>query len=342
MIALRSLHRQIFVLEIPALCIKPERYVKPGIPTEPQQPIEPELLTEPKELVEREPSAEPEVPYKLELYAEPKRAVEQDVEPRSTIPIVNRTHTAVAYDAFSSSEDNSGSKYNNMPLDWGRLDTGIGGPEPELFCDYAMSLFVQAGHIEGDQKPAFRNHSAEELIYFDIEHQSISLSNSQRSILTSFNNVSRLFTLEGCVFYSINLVSLPKQRSRLAYDVHNLIHPLTRASGTIIVFLHDGCVMLSFMGFRHHCILSDWYTIDDDERKLLDKLDIANITIHSDADYFADFVYLLARPYYFASNDAPVFSLIPIDAFSRMEGDKLDREEINLIINDQLNASQRE
>jgi len=366
--------------EIPASYIKPELYVKPGIPTEPEksveleppaepelasesdapvepkppaefeahtepeQPIEPELPTKPRVPVELEPSVEPEVPYEPEWYAEPKRAVGQEVpvEPRSTIKIVNRTPTAVANNAFSSSEDNSGPEYNHMPLYWGRLDTVTGGHEPELFCDYVMSLFVQAGHIESDQKPEFSNHSAEELIYFDIENQSISLSDSQRSILTSFNNVSRLFTLEGCVFYSINLVSLPTQRSRLAYDVHNLIHPLTDVSGTIIVFLHDGCVMLSFMGFRHRCILSDWYSIDDDELRLLDKLDIANMTIYSDADYFADFVYLLARPYYFASNDAPVFSLIPIDAFSCIEGDELDREEINLIINDQLNASQRE
>lgn len=213
--------------------------------------------------------------------------------------------------------------------------------QPELFYEYAIALFVEAGHTDST-KPAFSNHSAERFVYFDFGDKSVSLSSSQRDLLRSFDNVSRLFTANGCEFFSINLSAMPRYRSAVAHDVHTMIHPLSGAQGTIVLFHCNGCVLLSFMGFGHHCMLSDWYTIPRDDLDLRDKLDIANMTILEDVDYFSDFVYILARPYYLVGKAPATLSLIPIDAHARIDSGELERDDIDLIVKEQLLAPQYE
>lgn len=213
--------------------------------------------------------------------------------------------------------------------------------QPELFNEYAIALFVEAGHTDST-KPAFSNHSAERFVYFDFGDKSVSLSSSQRDLLRSFDNVSRLFTANGCEFFSINLSAMPRYRSAVAHDVHTMIHPLSGAQGTIVLFHCNGCVLLSFMGFGYHCMLSDWYTIPHDDLDLRNKLDIANMTILEDVDYFSDFVYILARPYYLVGKAPATFSLIPIDAHARIDSGELERDDIDLIVKEQLLAPQYE
>lgn len=213
--------------------------------------------------------------------------------------------------------------------------------QPELFYEYAIALFVETGHTDSTE-PEFSNHSAERFVYFDFGDKSMSLSSSQRDLLRSFDNVSRLFTANGCEFFSINLSTMPRYRSAVAHDVHTMIHPLSGVQGTIVLFRCDECVLLSFMGFGHHCMLSDWYTIPDDDLELRDKLDIANMTILGDVDYFLDFVYILARPYYLVEKASATFSLIPIDARARIDNGELDRDDTDRIVKEQLLAPQYE
>ena len=76
--------------------------------------------------------------------------------------------------------------------------------------------------------------------------------------------------------------------------------------------------------------------------ELRDKLDIANMTILEDVDYFSDFIYILARPYYLAGKAPATFSLIPIDAHARIDSGELDRDDIDLIVKEQILAPQYE
>lgn len=206
--------------------------------------------------------------------------------------------------------------------------------EEERFFEYAIELFSKAGHAV-TANPEFVNHSAEQFVYFDCK-QAVSLSRTQRESLHSFCNVSRLFTFNNCVFFSIVLLTRRKDRSQAAHDIHTLLHPGTGARGSVCIFKCDDEVMLSFMGFGLKCILSDWYPIDDDFDELLDRLHIVNMSLDRDTDYFSDLIYSLARSYYFATKDPTVYELIPIDFFSGKSREDIDRDELNQIVIDEL------
>ena len=172
--------------------------------------------------------------------------------------------------------------------------------------------------------------------YFD-NRTDVSLTREQRSLFKAFNNVSRLFSVNRCVFFSINLLTSKVNRSQAAHDIHTMIHPVVEADGTICLFCHDDEVMLSFLGFGLRCILSDWYPMADENETLLEKLDIANFSIVRGTDYFSDMIYLLARNYY-QSGQPSTYELIPIDFISRAGVDEIDREALNQYVQDQLNA----
>lgn len=180
----------------------------------------------------------------------------------------------------------------------------------EKLYTYAMELFFKTGHV-ATLKPEFINHSPEQFAYFD-NRTDVSLTREQRSLFKAFNNVSRLFSVNRCVFFSINLLTSKVNRSQAAHDIHTMIHPVVEADGTICLFCHDDEVMLSFLGFGLRCILSDWYPMADENETLLEKLDIANFSIVRGTDYFSDMIYLLARNYY-QSGQPSTYELIPID-----------------------------
>lgn len=206
---------------------------------------------------------------------------------------------------------------------------------PETNYTYAMELFFKTGHV-ATLKPEFINHSPEQFAYFD-NRTDVSLTREQRSLFKAFNNVSRLFSVNRCVFFSINLLTSKVNRSQAAHDIHTMIHPVVEADGTICLFCHDDEVMLSFLGFGLRCILSDWYPMADENETLLEKLDIANFSIVRGTDYFSDMIYLLARNYY-QSGQPSTYELIPIDFISRAGVDEIDREALNQYVQDQLNA----
>lgn len=206
----------------------------------------------------------------------------------------------------------------------------------EDFYKCAMELFSNAGHIS-TLEPEFFNHSPEQFIYFDNKSE-ISLSQNQREMFKLFNNVSRLFSVNDCVFFSINLLTAQRYRSQAAHDLHTMMHPLIEADGTICLFKCNNEMILSFIGYGNRCVLSDWYPITDDYRTLLSKLDIANISIQSGVEYFADMVYILARSYYFAGCKLTIHDLLPVDFIYK----ELDREELNQIIKDTLSAPEHE
>jgi len=198
-----------------------------------------------------------------------------------------------------------------------------------------MELFSKSGHV-ATLKPEFINHSPEQFAYFDNKPD-VALSREQRNLFNAFNNISRLFSVNRCVFFSINLLLSNGKRSRVAHDIHTMIHPITEADGTICLFQYDDEIMLSFAGFGIRCILSDWYPMVDDNETLLTKVDIANMSIKRSVDYFRDMVYMLAR-YYYLSGQPSTYELLPIYFIANAGLDEVGRERINQYVQDQINA----
>lgn len=190
---------------------------------------------------------------------------------------------------------------------------------------YAMELFSKAGHV-ANTLPEYINYSAEQLVYVNSSSET-ALSREQRSQIKLFNMVSRLFTENQCAFFSLNLLSTKGNRSQTAHDIHTMIHPLIGTRGTVCMFRYDDEIMLSFMGFGLSCILSDWYLMEDDSDLLLKKLDIANVCVNNEYDYFMDMVYILARDYYISEKPS-IYEILP-SSFINTYTDIVDREALD-------------
>lgn len=208
----------------------------------------------------------------------------------------------------------------------------------ESFYTYAMKLFFKAGHVTTSE-PKFVNHSPEQFVYFD-NPSVVSLSPYQRSLFKMFNNISCLFLVNDCTFLSMSLLTARGNRSQAACDIHTMLHPIVGTDGTICLFRFDDEVMVSFVGYGVRCILSDWYPMDDNQEQLMKKLDIANVSIRSGYDYFSDMIYTASRQYYLIPQPM-VYDLFPIDFISNMEMNKVDKEELNEFIEQELAAPQR-
>lgn len=211
--------------------------------------------------------------------------------------------------------------------------------DDKSFYMYAMKLLSSTGHVSTSE-PKFSNHSPAQFMYFDNKSD-ISLSQNQRAMFKMFNCVSHLFSVHDCDFFSINLLTTKKNRSQVACDLHMMIHPIVEADATICLFRFNDEMILSFIGYGCHCILSDWYSLDDSNEQLVDKLNIANMSIRSGYEYFLDMVYTLARPYYLISPPTTQ-DLIPIDFISSERFDGVDREELNQLIEHELDTPRRE
>lgn len=84
----------------------------------------------------------------------------------------------------------------------------------EKLYTYAMELFFKAGHA-ATSEPEFINHSPTQFVYFDNKSD-VDLSREQRNLLGTFNNVSRLFSVNGCVFFQ----SISYHHRRIAVRLH--------------------------------------------------------------------------------------------------------------------------
>ena len=205
----------------------------------------------------------------------------------------------------------------------------------ENFFEYALALFSKSGHTDV-ATPEFANHSAKQFILTDCD-KNISLSQKQRNMFTLFDNISRLFTVKRIAVFSLNLLTSRSERSRAAHNIHMLIQSFVNDRATICLFRHADEIIFSFAGHGLTCILSDWHSCED---KILERLDIANMTITDGKEYFFDFVSAFARRYYFS--DKPTFyELLPLDFFSDWKSD-ITREEIEEFLIDQRFSAVKE
>ena len=198
----------------------------------------------------------------------------------------------------------------------------------EKFFEYALELFVKSGHTDATE-PEFTNHSTKQFIYLDCD-KNFSLSQKQRDVFRLFDNISRLFTIKGIAFFSLNLLGTHSERSQAAHNSHMLIQSVVKNQATICMSRHADEIILSFAGYGSNCILSDWYS---SEYKILERLDIANMTIADVKEYFLDFVSIFARHYYF-SNKPTFYDSLPLNFFSDWKSD-VTREEIEEFLREQ-------
>lgn len=184
----------------------------------------------------------------------------------------------------------------------------------------ALELFVRTGHtfVSG---PIFYNHTPEQFFYID-NHFDGALSHIERGLFLSFNNVSFLFCNCDCAYYSINLAVNRDQRSQLAHDIHTLLHRVTSVPASVCLFRHEDEVLVSMVGYQYRCMLSDWYRMDDDYRRLEDRLHISNMSLENTKEFFSDLVFVLARHYYFLGFPS-YYELLPIDFVSNRGPDVL-------------------
>ena len=140
-------------------------------------------------------------------------------------------------------------------------------------------------------------------------------------------------------YYSAELKGSISSRSQFAHDAHVMFHPLVNAQVSVVLFRHDESFLLSIVGFEQDAILSDWYSIETEVDDFVEKIHIVNINIHSVKEYYDSLVYCAARKYYIhpISKEQAMYSMFPIDYFSRNDYGYIDREEIQQMIRDALN-----
>lgn len=210
----------------------------------------------------------------------------------------------------------------------------------EGFYSYAMELFASTGHAT-TSVPEFVNHTSKQFVFFDGKTD-LFLSKGERHILQLFDNVSRLFSFNGCTFFSMNLLTVRSDRSQVAHDIHTMIHPSVGSTASVCLFKWEDEVLLSFVGYGLKCVLSGWFSINDDAGELFDRLHIGNMSVDRGYDYFIDMVYTLARSYYFLPKDQSIYELIPINMVSLQLNEELDRDDINSIVEQERTKPQRE
>ena len=208
------------------------------------------------------------------------------------------------------------------------MKNGKANTEGTLFAvdpflwQYGMEIFKELGYTDS-KTPEYMNHTSKQAIYFDMT-KDISLSRYQRGLLKHFTNVSRLFTIsaedlassgwESIAFYSIDLLVSQQLRSEAAVEIHSLVQKVSDTPATVCLFKLNEHVLLSFAGFSRPCVLSDWFHIGENDFRLMELLDLGNVSMRTVVDFFYDLAYAAARKYYiYPVEDETVFSLLPYD-----------------------------
>lgn len=218
----------------------------------------------------------------------------------------------------------------------------------------AMALFFDAGHA-ATTVPMSINHSPEQVVYLDSKVD-VYLSRKQRTILNEIANISHLFDISDscfnvkddktCGFYSIELMTICSSRSQTAYDAHLALIPFLSGDINIILFRHDGKLMLSMQGFDSDMVLSDWYNEITEIDQLTERIDIGNISLNSARAYISDFIYSCARWYYIypISGEQAAYDMLPLDCFSstNLEAQSYSKDELKEIVRDALRTAEKE
>ena len=235
----------------------------------------------------------------------------------------------------------SSQSQNNEVVEW-ESDYAEGG-----FFEYALDLFRRAGHVT-DIAPAYKNHSAERVVFFDLPC-SLGLSEWERKLLNQFTDVSELFSIkrnfsEQIVPIAIRCFSIeiPLSNNSICELIGQITKLLCKAASSdgVIVLAKCGCRMtFAFSGYGINNVLSDWFWIDKDTEEIVEKISIANMSCRNTSVYFFDFIYAVARPYYFYNPRVHSYIDIPSDYLDREGKDYSGKDEIKRLLAHLSNAA---
>lgn len=212
--------------------------------------------------------------------------------------------------------------------------------EDDMFYGEAMNLYQDAGHIF-TSLPIYANHTYKQVIYFDSEKPLLP-DLSMTRIIEQARYISHLFDLGDSVFeietgsqisyYSIVLGCDKKNRSKIAHDIHFLLHQSFSANLSVVLFKHENSFLMSIAGFDNDIILSDWYSYFEKYDVFVQLIHVAQLSIESTYEFVADLSYFVARECYkhpaFAKTE--IYGLVPTHYFCTASPD--DREPIKDLV----------
>lgn len=175
-----------------------------------------------------------------------------------------------------------------------------------------MRLFHVAGHTSS-LDAAIPDRDIKHFVYLDIRHDRVLMPQdwifldqvSSASLL--FSNGPQRFDERYCGggvdYYAISLRSSRRGRSVSAHGVHGVLSRLSAEDLSIVLFAADDFCMFSLARRdRGHCcdiVLSDWFALSSvEDPDVLTRIDARNFSCDSAIDFFYDFAYAIARPYY--------------------------------------------
>ncbi len=199
------------------------------------------------------------------------------------------------------------------------------------FYEIAMSFLVNAGHIS-PREPEYVNYCPEQI------WKEANLEINQKKLLHLFDNISLLFEIRQCMFFSIELLSSKKQRSQDACNIHKFIHSFVETDASVCFFKYDNEIMLSFIGYGIDCVLSDWFSENDEDGELTNRLDISNTSLRNNKEYFSDLAYSLERTYYHYTSTESIYYMVPFNARFLAEKGEMGKEDLQEIIKTKMEA----
>lgn len=225
---------------------------------------------------------------------------------------------------------------------------------PEDLYKTGIKLFLEAGHTPTSDV-VYINHTPEQVVYFDTS-EDIYLTSQQRGALTEAVYISHLFDIteelfgikdKGCIgFYSVEMNTSDHSRSQSAYDIHNALCSALPGEANVILFRHEGKLLVSIQGFDSEIVLSDWFDEYTEFDVLVEKIHICNVSIATMRDYISDLIYACARWYhiYPISGEMAAYDMLPVNCFTSTDLDapSLSKEELKEVIRDALNTAANE
>jgi len=211
------------------------------------------------------------------------------------------------------------------------------------FYEYVSQLLQESGHMVTSE-PIYANHSAVEALYID-SNKDVAINRFDRTLLMQISNVSRLVEIawqgvvddltESVHIYSITLNAPDNNRSQIVAEIHHLLCQYWDCHHSVVFFKNWNQYVVSFADKDQSHILSDWFEINCDYDNLTEIIDIAGFSMKSSNDYFGDFIYAVARPYYIypISVEDATYGMMPPNLVASSFGVKSDipKEEIKAL-----------
>lgn len=224
-----------------------------------------------------------------------------------------------------------------------REDIDIGSS----FYEYALDLLRCAGHVT-DIAPAYKNHSAERVVFFDLPC-SVGLSEWDRKLLNQFTDVSELFSIKrnftaqdaptAIRCFSLEVSYNGRSTCELISQIAKLLCKVASSAGVIVLAKCENRMTFAFSGYGINNVLSDWFWIGRDTEELIEKINIANMSCRNTSTFFFDFIYSIARSYYFYNPRVHSYIDIPSDYLDREGKDYSGKDEIKRLLAHLSNAS---